>query len=78
MTYCMTMYLNQYQKYNRSNQKCLNLLIYDTPVQGHKVPHWIALRYVKNDLRGLTCDSTLNINQDVLKSANSLHKQGFC
>ena len=41
------------------------------------VPHWKALRYGKDGTRGLSCGSTSNICQDVLKSANLLHKQCF-
>ena len=41
------------------------------------VPHWKALRYGIDDLRGLSCGSTLNIYQDVLKNVNLLHKRGF-
>ena len=41
------------------------------------VPHWNALRYGKDDSRGLSCGSALNIHQDVLKSGNLLHKQEF-
>ena len=45
--------------------------------QGHIVLHWKALRYGKDDSRGLVYDSTLNICQYVLKAENLLHKQGF-
>ena len=45
-------------------------------VQGHTVPHWKALRYGKDESRGLSYDSTLSICQDVLKSGNLLHKWG--
>ena len=34
-------------------------------------------RYGKNEPRGLSCKSTLNICQDVFKSANLQQKQGF-
>ena len=46
-------------------------------VQGHTVPHWKALRYAKYELRGLSCNSNLNICQVVMKSVNLLHKQDF-
>ena len=46
-------------------------------VQGHKVPHWKALSSGKYETRGLNCDNTLNIYQDVLKSANLPQIQGF-
>ena len=47
-------------------------------VQVHTVPHWKALRYGKKcELRGLSCNISLNICQDVMKSANLLHKRGF-
>ena len=52
--------------------------IFDTPLgTGHRVPYWKALRYGKDDSRGLSCGSTLNIHQDSLKNGNSLHKWGF-
>ena len=43
--------------------------------QGHTLPHWNALRYGKYELRGLSCNSSLNICQDIMKSAILL--QGF-
>ena len=46
-------------------------------VQGHTIPPWKALRYGKYNSRGISCGSTLNIYQDILKSGNLLHKQGF-
>ena len=46
-------------------------------MQGHAIPHWEVLRYGKDDLRGLSCDSTHNIYQNILKSGNFLHKSGF-
>ena len=46
-------------------------------VYGHTAPDWKALRYGKGDSRGQSCGSTLNTHQDVLKSGNLLHKQGF-
>ena len=46
-------------------------------VQSHAVPHWKALRYGKDKSRRLSCGSTLNIHQDILKSGNLLHKWGF-
>ena len=66
-----------------SKLKILNLLnksrIFniDPKIQGHIVHHWKAVRYSKDDSRGLSCGSTLNIHQDLLKSGNLLHKQGF-
>ena len=36
-----------------------------------------ALRYGKDESRGQSCGSPLNIHQDILKSGNLLHKQGF-
>ena len=36
-----------------------------------------GLTYGKYGTRGLSCNNTLNICQDVLKSANLLYKQGF-
>ena len=41
------------------------------------VPHWKALKYGKDDSRGLSCGSTLNIHQEVLKNENLLHTRGF-
>ena len=38
------------------------------------MPHWKALRYGKDDSRGLTYGSTLNIHQGILKSGNLQHK----
>ena len=46
-------------------------------VKGHTVPDWKALCNVKYESRGLSYDSTLSIFQDVLKSGNLLHEQGF-
>ena len=46
-------------------------------VQAHIVPHLKALRYGKDETRGLSCGSTSRIWQDILKSDNLLHKQGF-
>ena len=43
-------------------------------VQSYSVPHWKTLTYGEYEPRG---GSTLNICQDVLKSANILQKQGF-
>ena len=39
------------------------------------IPHLRALR--KYEPGGLGCDCTLNNCQNILKSANLLHKQGF-
>ena len=46
-------------------------------IQSHTVPHWKALRYGKDDSRGLSCGSNPNIQRDVMKSGNLLHKWGF-
>ena len=46
-------------------------------VQGHTVPHWKALGSGKHEASGLSCGSTLNIHQDILKRRNLLHKWGF-
>ena len=46
-------------------------------VLGHTVPHWEALRHGKDGSRGLSCDRTSSICQDILKSDNLLHKPGF-
>ena len=46
-------------------------------VQDHTVPHFKALRRGKPETRGLICCYTSNICQDVLKSDNLQHKQGF-
>ena len=46
-------------------------------VNSHTVPYWKALRYGKDGLRGLSCGITSSICQDILKSDNLLHKQGF-
>ena len=53
------------------------LFLISLKVQGHTVPHWKALRYGKNGSRGLSCDSTFSICQDILKIENLLHKQGL-
>ena len=45
--------------------------------KGYTVFHWKALNCNEYEPRGLSCGSTLNIHQDVLKSENLLHKQGF-
>ena len=57
----------------------LRLIVFFIPleVQGHIVPHWKAPRYGKDELLGLSYDSTLSIFQDVLKSGNFLHKRGW-
>ena len=41
------------------------------------VPHWKALSYGDNEFRGLSCRRNSRICQDILKSGNLLHKQGF-
>jgi len=46
-------------------------------VQDHSVPQRKPLRCGKFEARGLSCGSFFNIGQDILKSANSIHKQGF-
>ena len=45
--------------------------------KGHTVPYWKALSHGKYEPRGLSCGGTLKICQDVLKSANLLHKWGI-
>ena len=86
MRYYMT--LQGYQKNNRSRLKHLNLLnksrtfnfdLFLIPLKGlgHTVPHWKALRYGKYELSGQSCDSTLKIHQEVLKSVILLHKRGI-
>ena len=46
-------------------------------VQVQTVPHLKALKYGKDGSGGLSCGSTSNICQDVLKSNNLLHKTGI-
>ena len=46
-------------------------------VQGHTVPHWKVISSGKYEPRGLRCSSTYDICQNVLKSANLLHKRDF-
>ena len=46
-------------------------------VQDHTLPHWTNFKHGKYETRGLSCGSTISIYQDVLKSVNLLHKQGF-
>ena len=46
-------------------------------VHGCKVPRLKALKYGKYETRWLSCGSTSSICQEVLKSGNLLHKQGF-
>ena len=57
----------------------MTCLIFGTPlkVQDHTVPHWKALRYGKDDSKGLSYGSILNIYQAVFKSGNLLHKRGI-
>ena len=45
--------------------------------KGNTIPHWKALSNGKYEPRVLCCGSTLNICQDVLRSGNLLHTQGF-
>ena len=42
-------------------------------IQGHIVPQWKALSGGKYEPRGIIYVSTLNVCQNVLNSANSLH-----
>ena len=89
MRYCMTLYLNWYKKYDKSKLKVifywidldistLTYLIFDIfEVQDHTILHWKALRYEKNELGGLSYNTTFSICEDVLKSDNLLNKQGF-
>ena len=52
--------------------------IFEAPLgMDHTLRNWRALRYGKDDSRGLSCGSTLNVPQVVLKSGNLLRKQGF-
>ena len=44
---------------------------------GYALSHWKALSHGKYEQRGLSCGSTLNIFQDILRISNLLHKQGF-
>ena len=55
----------------------MSYLLITIEEQGHRVPHWKALSSGKYEPRRLRFGSSLNICQDVLKSANLLHKQGF-
>ena len=45
--------------------------------KGYAVPHWKAFSSGKYEPGGLSCGSTLNICQGVLKSVNLLRKRGF-
>ena len=45
--------------------------------KGHTIPHWKALISIEYEPRVLRCSSTLNISQNVLKSASLLHKLRF-
>ena len=58
------------------NFKILAFLI-PLEVQGHTVPYLKGLRYGKDESKGLNCGCTSVICQDVMKSDNLLHKQGF-
>ena len=66
----MILYQKWLQRYNRKKLKLLNSLNKSKTFN-------FDLRYGKDDSRGLSCGSTLNIRQDVLKSGNLLHKQGI-
>ena len=56
----------------------LTCYIFEAPLgTGHTIPHWRALRCGKDDTRGQSCGSTLNIHQDILKIGNLLHKWGY-
>ena len=46
-------------------------------VQDHAIPYWKDLRGGKYFQRELIFGNTINICQDIMKSANLLHKQGF-
>ena len=72
MTYCDRSRLKRLNLLNKS--RIFNI---DLKIEGHIVHQWKALRYSKDDSRGLSCGSTLNIHQNLLKSGNLLHKQGF-
>ena len=39
--------------------------------------HWKALRYGKYETRRLSCNSTMNIFKDILKSANLVRERSF-
>ena len=56
---------------------CLKPFYFLTRPQGHTLPHWNALRYGKYELKGLSCNSSLDICHNIMKSAILLHKQGF-
>ena len=83
----MSLYLKEYQKYNRSKSKCLNsvnksrtfkfdLSYFWLPFINHTVLLWKALRYGKVNSRGLSCGRALNIHLYIWKSGNLLHKRG--
>ena len=44
---------------------------------GHTVSNWKTLSFSKYEARGLSSGNTLRLCQDVLKSANLLHKLGL-
>ena len=46
-------------------------------VQDHTVPHLKALRYGKDDSKGLSCGSIFDFIQGILKIEDLLHKQGL-
>ena len=55
MSYCVTLHLKEHQKYDRSNLKCLDLLNKSRTVKFyllHTVPHWKALRFSIEQLKG--------------------------
>ena len=52
--------------------------IFDTPLGiGSYSTSLDSYQIWQNELRGLSCGSTLNIHQDILKDGNFLHTQGF-
>ena len=46
-------------------------------IQDGTVPNWKALSGGKYEKRGLSCGNPTNICQEVVESANFLHKPGF-
>ena len=46
-------------------------------IQGHTAPHLKAHRYGIYETRSLSCGSTSNIYQSIMKSGNLLHKWAF-
>ena len=90
MRYGMTLYLNQgvsnigQVKVERSTFVSLSIFNFDMPYlwyplsYSHTVTHCEGLRYGKDESRELSCGCTSSICQDVMKSDNLLHTQGFC